>query len=82
MYDAEPDGCRSAFTLPPLLLVCFIGALFYRSALCAAFVTLTMAAWLLPPGKVSTFPGISHTTLDCPLGKLGSSRWGALQIDA
>ncbi|CAK0785740.1 hypothetical protein CVIRNUC_008951 [Coccomyxa viridis] len=41
----------SAFVLPPVMLFCLVGALLFRSALCAAFVTLTLAAWLLPPGK-------------------------------
>ena len=38
--------------LPPVMLFCIVGALVFRSAMCAAFVTLTLAAWLLPPGKV------------------------------
>ena len=50
--NASNASFRSAFVLPPVMLFCLVGALVFRSALCAAFVTLTLAAWLLPPGKV------------------------------
>lgn len=43
---------RSAFVLPPVWLLCIVGALFFKSAVCSVFITLTLAAWLLPPGKV------------------------------
>ena len=57
--DACIASCRSAFVLPPVMLFCLVGALLFRSALCAAFVTLTLAAWLLPPGKVGPLKELS-----------------------
>ena len=56
--------------LPPVMLFCLIGALVFRSAPCVAFVTLTLAAWLLPPGKVGALKELSS-------GHRKMARWHA-----